>query len=48
MSVAKVLIFAAADPTGQTHTMLRDQGCDALAGPYTRHKGNFAPHVWLG
>jgi len=32
MSVAKVLIFAPADPTEETHKLLQDQGCELLLG----------------
>jgi phosphoglycerate dehydrogenase-like enzyme len=32
MSVAKVLIFAPADPTEETHKLMQDQGCELLLG----------------
>jgi phosphoglycerate dehydrogenase-like enzyme len=32
MNVAKVFIFAPADPTGETHKTLEDQGCELILG----------------
>ena len=32
MRVPKVLIFAPADPTEETHKMLQSQGCELLLG----------------